>query len=166
MPQPLIQIVASRDELVDGARVLPDESRRSLSCSDSLAAKRRANSAELAFSLLSARSAARERLGMIVLQLLELGLVPLQRLHAAASRVRCAISSASVRCSASARMLGRECFDARGMFIALDLQRFVALVQDRVRIVRPHDVRFEIGNALQDAIDVDRERFRRRPRRC
>ena len=64
------------------------------------------------------------------------------------------------------RALGSECFATRGVLIAFDLQRFVALVQDRVRIVRLHDVRFEVGDALQDAIDVDRERFRRRRRPC
>ena len=55
------------------------------------------------------------------------------------------------------RLLGDERLDARGMLIALRLQRLVALQQDRVGVVRLDDVRLEVRDALQDAIDVDRE---------
>ncbi len=56
---------------------------------------------------------------------------------------------------------GSECVDTCSVLVALALQRLVTLVQDCVGVVRLDDVRFEIGDALQDAIDVDRKRFRR-----
>ena len=159
--QPLIQIVANRDELIDGARVLPDGREQPVVLGQ--LGREPARQLSRAGPLVTQRPlGSREHLGMIVLQLLQLRLVALQLFAQLLLRTLRHLVGESAMLGET-RALGCECFATRGVPIAFDLQRFVVLVQDRVRIVRPHDVRFEVGDALQDAIDVDRERFRRRP---
>jgi hypothetical protein len=99
---------------------------------------------------------------MICLQLLEILFLPLQLFtQLLLGTLRHLVRERAML--GEARAFGSECFDPCGVLIAFGLQRVVPLQQNRIRVLRPHDVRFEIGNALQDAIDVDRERFRRRP---
>ena len=155
--QALIEIVTRDDDLVDRASALLDACHQLVV----LGQLRREAPRQLGRArLLGAQGAVGEceRFGVTFIQFLDLSLEPLRvvtQLLLGALRhllAECAVLG-------EPRMFGRKRLEARGILIALQLQRVVALQQDRVRVLRRHDVRFEVGDALQNAIDVDRERF-------